>query len=94
MAVFWNFWVPYQMGAVAAVDLGGHYTVLIPFAQSLGVAVGPAVAGRILTGEDFMPLIVYSVFFLVVCMALFLPLLRTIKSNTAARGAEYLESSH
>lgn len=94
MAVFWNFWVPYQMGAVAAVDLGGHYTVLIPFAQSLGVAVGPAAAGRILTGDDFMPLIVYSVFFLVVCMALFLPLLRTTKSNTAARDAEYLESSH
>jgi len=93
MAAFWNFWVPYQMGAVASVDLGGHYTVLIPFAQSLGVAVGPAAAGRILMGDDFIPLIVCSSVFLLVCLILFLPLLRAIKSNSAGQAAEYLEST-
>lgn len=82
LAAFWNFWLPYQMGAVAAVDLSGRYVVLIPFAQSLGVALGPIIAGRILTGDDFIPLMYSSAVFLIVCLVVFVPLLRTISSST------------
>jgi predicted MFS family arabinose efflux permease len=90
LAAFWNFWLPYQMGAVAAVDLAGRYVVLIPFAQSLGVAVGPVIAGRIFVGDDFTPLMYFSAVFLLVCLVFFLPLLRTIKSHAARSGKEYL----
>ena len=81
LAVFWNFWLPYQMGAVAAVDIAGRYVVLIPFAQSLGVAVGPVIAGQILVDNNFVPLMYFSSLFLIVCLLIFMPLLRTIRTG-------------
>lgn len=76
MATFWNFWVPYQMGAVALVDSTGHYTVLIPLAQSLGAAAGPALAGQLMGDGNYQLIILVGAGFLIVCLGLFLPLLK------------------
>ena len=93
MAVFWNFWVPYQMGTVTAVDLDGHYAVLIPLAQSLGVAIGPAAAGLMLSGDDFLPLIIASTILILACLALFLPLLQVLRSERPAQSRAHPEST-
>jgi len=45
--------VSYQMGAIAELDLGGRYLVMMTAAQGLGSAVGPALAGGLITGSDY-----------------------------------------
>jgi len=50
---FWNFTGPYLMGAVAAGDPTGRISVLIPAAQTGGFALGPFLAGQLMS-EDSM----------------------------------------
>ncbi len=45
--VAWNFSLPYQMNLIANVDLAGRYIVLVPAAQTLGGALGPALSGSL-----------------------------------------------
>jgi hypothetical protein len=51
--VFWNFTGPYLMGLVAESDATGRIAVLIPVAQTGGFAIGPAIAGYLMTGGSF-----------------------------------------
>lgn len=44
----WNFSLPYQMDLISRADANARYIVLIPAAQTMGGAVGPAIAGPIL----------------------------------------------
>lgn len=48
----WNYALPYMLGAIAANDASGRYTVLIIAAQGTGVAVGPIAAGVLVQGGD------------------------------------------
>ncbi|MCG8369441.1 MAG: hypothetical protein MJA32_02875 [Proteobacteria bacterium] len=43
--ISWNFALPFLLGAIAAHDHSGRFTVLLIAAQGLGVAVGPVIAG-------------------------------------------------
>jgi len=57
----WNFPMAYQMGMIATADERGHVAVLMPAALAIGGAVGPALAGLLLThGHDYAPL--YALF--------------------------------
>ncbi len=47
--IFWNFTGPYLMGTVAASDFTGRLSVAIPTAQLGGFAIGPVLAGRLMT---------------------------------------------
>lgn len=47
--IAWNFSLPYQMSSIAVADQSGRYLVLIPAAQTIGGALGPALSGGILT---------------------------------------------
>lgn len=49
--VAWNFLLPYQMTVVAQADDSGRYVALIPAAQMIGGAIGPAVAGGLLVSS-------------------------------------------
>ena len=51
---FWNFTGPYLMGAVAGSDASGRISVLIPAAQTGGFALGPFIAGQLMTGESLL----------------------------------------
>ena len=48
--VSWNFALPFLLGAIAARDPTGRFTVLIVAAQGLGVAIGPVIAGSLISG--------------------------------------------
>jgi len=47
--VFWNFTGPYLMGTVTRCDQTGRISVLIPVAQTGGFALGPMIAGALMT---------------------------------------------
>ena len=51
---FWNFTGPYMMGAIAGSDPGGRISVLIPAAQTGGFALGPFVAGQLMTADSLV----------------------------------------
>ena len=52
--VFWNFTGPYLMGMVAESDTTGRIAVLIPVAQTGGFAIGPAIAGALMTADSYV----------------------------------------
>jgi cytochrome P450/predicted MFS family arabinose efflux permease len=57
----WNFPMAYQMGMIASADERGHVAVLMPAALAIGGALGPLLAGELLTGgHGFSPL--YALF--------------------------------
>ncbi len=57
----WNFPMAYQMGMIASADQRGHVAVLMPAALAIGGAVGPVLAGALLTGgHGYAPL--YALF--------------------------------
>src|SRR5579862_8409444 len=57
----WNFPMAYQMGMIASADERGHVAVLMPAALAIGGALGPALAGALLTGgHGYAPL--YALF--------------------------------
>lgn len=47
----WNFSLPYQMDLISQADTHGRYIVLVPAAQTIGGAIGPAIAGPILVSN-------------------------------------------
>ncbi len=44
----WNFSLPYQMDLISRADPHTRYILLVPAAQTIGGAIGPAVAGPLL----------------------------------------------
>ena len=46
--VAWNFSMPFQMDVVARADGLGRFVVLVPAAQTVGGALGPALSGPLL----------------------------------------------
>ncbi|HEX4196669.1 MAG TPA: MFS transporter [Caulobacteraceae bacterium] len=60
-AGLWNFQLAYQMGIIASADERGHVAVLMPAALAVGGALGPMLAGALLTGgHGYLPL--YALF--------------------------------
>lgn len=49
----WNVALPYQIAAIARLDLTGRLLVLLPAFQAAGATVGPTLAGRIAGERDF-----------------------------------------
>lgn len=49
----WNFGACYRMGLAIAADTTGNHTTLIPAAQTIGAATGPALAGLVIWGNNF-----------------------------------------
>ncbi len=56
--VVWNFSLPYTMDIVRSYDQSGRLLALVPFAQSLGGAFGPLIAGPLLVTSG--PIAIYS----------------------------------
>ena len=56
-AGLWNFPLAYQMGLIASSDGNGRVAVLMPAALAIGGAIGPILAGALLTGgHGYLPL--------------------------------------
>jgi MFS family permease len=52
-AAAWNLGGPYRMGLAAKADVSGRFTTLIPAMQTLGAAIGPALAGLLIIDSNF-----------------------------------------
>ncbi|MEH6606863.1 MAG: hypothetical protein V7711_14860, partial [Pseudomonadales bacterium] len=60
LSAAWNFVLAYQMGMIANNDQSKRSTVLMPAAQALGAMCGPALAGTLITGNNYQALLIFS----------------------------------
>jgi MFS family permease len=58
----WNFCLPYQLLAVNKTDKDGRYAAMIPAFQSIGGAVGPAMAGILIFEGSFNYVYLLAIF--------------------------------
>ena len=72
-SVCWNFWLPYQMSVIADTDVSGRFVALITLSQAVGIAVGPALVGPLITQNNFDPVIWTGIGFAMLAMVMFLP---------------------
>jgi cytochrome P450/MFS family permease len=82
----WNFPMAYQMGMIASADERGHVAVLMPAALAIGGALGPVLAGALLTGgHGYAPL--YALFAVATSLGLsaFIALGRRLAPSTRGR---------
>jgi len=77
--------VSYQMGAIAKLDVKGHYLVMMTAAQGLGAAFGPSIAAELIhDGNDYGGILWMAALFCLISTALFLWIIyRSPKANTA-----------
>jgi MFS family permease len=59
-ALAWNLGSPYRMALATRADSTGRYSTFVPAMQTLGAALGPAVAGLLIVNGSFTPVYVMS----------------------------------
>ena len=59
---------PVQNGWIASMDNTGKKVILIPVAQSFGVALGPLLAGMVITGTQYSSIAYLSIMLLVLAL--------------------------
>ena len=79
---------PYLLGAMAALDTQGRVVVMGLVMQSIGGAAGPALAGFIIVGENYLSVGWLGIICYVLSLALFLPVLLRLDRGTSASTAE------
>lgn len=67
----WNFCLPYQLLAVNKTDKDGRYAAMIPAFQSIGGAVGPAMAGILIFEGSFNYVYLLAIFTTLVSLIIF-----------------------
>lgn len=72
-AFSWNFGIAFQVGVVASMDKDGRFTALIPGFQGAGLALGPFIAGMVLTGESYFNINIVAGVALIAYLILILP---------------------
>lgn len=82
--VFWNFTGPYLMGMVAASDASGRISVLIPVAQTGGFALGPAIAGGLMTDGSLTAANNVGVVGILIAVVIFVPTVLRAKQQASA----------
>lgn len=80
-AVTWNVVLIYQLGIVADADVRGIYIALGIAAQALGVAIGPAIAATLITGDDISPVLVIASIAIIGCGGLSILVSSRLKKN-------------
>ncbi len=78
----WTFVYPYQMAAISTADSSGRFVPLIAAASGLGSALGPGVAGLLITDDGgFTSVLVMGSGCLLACLLLFFWLARLQKGK-------------
>jgi MFS family permease len=54
-ALAWNLGSPYRMALATRADRSGRYSTFVPAMQTLGAALGPAIAGLLIVKGSFTP---------------------------------------
>ncbi|MCP3960613.1 MAG: MFS transporter [bacterium] len=63
MFVAWNAVAPYQMGLISEHDPAGRSIVLAPVVKAAGITLGPVIAGLVLDGSSYLPVVWIGVLF-------------------------------
>jgi predicted MFS family arabinose efflux permease len=71
----WMFFFPYLTGTMAAQDASGRIAVLGVPSQTLGLALGPAIAGFLIRGSDYGTVILFGGAAYLVAILVLLPAL-------------------
>jgi len=71
-ALAWNLGSPYRMALATRADTSGRYSTFVPAMQTLGAALGPAIAGLLIVGGSFTPVYVMSTLAWLVTLILFI----------------------
>jgi hypothetical protein len=53
-ALGWNLGSPYRMALATRADVSGRYATFVPAMQTLGAALGPALAGLLVIDGSFL----------------------------------------
>ena len=59
-ALAWNLGSPYRMALATRADSSGRYSTFVPAMQTLGAALGPAIAGLLVVNGSFTPVYIMS----------------------------------
>jgi len=65
----WAFLVPYLMAHVGELDETKKLVVFVPAAMAMGGAYGPALAGNIVTADDYTNVFIFGLCVAVICFA-------------------------
>jgi predicted MFS family arabinose efflux permease len=75
----WNYSLAYQMGIVADLDISGRLTVMMPSALALGAMLGPAIAGLVIMGKDYLYVHLIAFTCILFATLVFIPLSQNIE---------------
>ncbi len=79
----WNYGLPYLYAAVADADYSGRFVVMVPTGQTLGAAVGAAMAGFLVVGADFSQVLYFVVATNLIAAALYTAMILKTRPSLA-----------
>jgi len=79
-ALAWNLGSPYRMALATRSDSSGRYSTFVPAMQTLGAALGPAIAGLLIVKGSFTSVYIMSTAAWLLTLVLF------IAANKRMRG--------
>jgi predicted MFS family arabinose efflux permease len=85
MGITWTFVSPYLLGLCSEFDKAGRMAALGGFASKMGLASGPMIAGRLLSGDDYSMMINVAV--VVVVVSMFASMMPALMQDRAASDA-------
>ena len=56
----WNFGINYQLGQIAELPNGARLLALVPGSEAIGASIGPVIAGLLLSGSGYSPVILLA----------------------------------
>ena len=80
-ALAWNLGSPYRMALATRADVTGRFATFIPAMQTLGAAIGPAIAGLLVIDGSFVLVYLMSTTAWIMTIVLFLAAARRIESR-------------
>lgn len=80
-ALAWNLGSPYRMALATRADSSGRYSTFVPAMQTLGAALGPAIAGLLIVNGSFTPVYIMSTTAWILTVVLFIAASRLMRSD-------------
>ena len=80
-ALAWNLGSPYRMALATRADSTGRYSTFVPAMQTLGAALGPAIAGLLVVNGSFTPVYIMSTTAWLLTLILFIAANRRMRNS-------------
>ncbi len=76
----WNLGSPYRMALAMAADSSGRFSTLVPAMQTLGAALGPAIAGLLIANGSFSPVYLMAIALWIATVFMFIRASKLLKA--------------